>query len=366
MKILVNKNQYKKLINEISLLDVIKQADQSDILSLEIPDVTNPLNLKLTRQAMENVLKRGVSELEKYIDSPEEYIKSLAIEVIPEPKQTPQLPEEPPTPPKEEESPQIKQKIKELEQSQEYLDELTSKKGYKSVRDRNNIDLLRINIARLQRDLDKLRNLSESKKLIKKILKETIPKEDVSPNDVKAIRVVLSQMKRIPVNRVEGYEELLRLEGSTHMSSILTREMESILKLVGGSGTLYWKDVYWWVKTFLINGGYGRDFKTGEIEIPEIKIYEMEADYTEEVFEHKTSWGEIAGASSEEEAMEWYQNSMHKWEEDSEHQDSDYGEITDIDNVQVSGVGMLGFNPQWIGSEYINRFSKGFGGAGVR
>tara|TARA_R110000824_G_scaffold18563_3_gene73335 strand:+ start:4945 stop:5616 length:672 start_codon:yes stop_codon:yes gene_type:complete len=166
MKMLVNKNQYKKLINEISLLDVIKQSDESEILSLEIPDITNSLNLRLTRQAMENVLKRGLSELEKYIESPEEYIKSLAIEEIPIP------PEEPQKPQKELESPQILQKLKELETSQEYLDELTSKKGYKSRRDRDNIDLLRINIARLKRDLDKLRNISESKNLIKKILKE--------------------------------------------------------------------------------------------------------------------------------------------------------------------------------------------------
>jgi len=166
MKILVNKNQYNKIINEISLLDVIKQADKSEILSMDIPDITDSLNLRLTRQAMENVLKRGVSELEKYIDSPEDYIKSLTIDEVPEPPPPPVKPE------KELESPQILQKIKELEVSQEYLDELMSKKGYKSRRDRDNVDLLRINVARIKRDLIKLRNLSESKKLIKRILKE--------------------------------------------------------------------------------------------------------------------------------------------------------------------------------------------------
>ena len=352
MKILVNKNQYKKLINEISLLDVIKQADQSDILSLEIPDITNPLNLKLTRQAMENVLKRGVSELEKYIDSPEEYIKSLAIEVIPEPKETPQLPEEPPVPPKEVETPQIQQKIKELEQSQEYLDELTSKKGYKSVRDRNNIDLLRINIARLERDLDKLRNLSESKNLIKSILRE-----QVLPQRETSLRVIFNQMKKLPRRNVDGYRDMIHEEGSRSIGGIhsggITQLLNNIIKLVGGSidasRVASWKVVYWWIEAFLVNGGFERDFSVGDIILPEIPVYQMEADYTEEVFENRTSWGDIIGPKNEEEAVEWYEEDMHKWEEDTEHNDSEYGEVLEVEDVSVHGVEILKFKPEWIG-----------------
>ena len=358
MKILVNKSQYKKLINEISLLDVINQADESDILSLEIPDITNPLNLKLTRQAMENVLKRGVSELEKYIESPEEYIKSLAIEEIPQ--EIPQPPEEPPTPPEKLESPQIQQKIKELEQSQEYLDELTSKKGYKSVRDRNNIDLLRINIARLNRDLNKLRDISENKKTIKRILKEqAIDTKVPTDRQLQSIRIVLKQMQSLPKDSIENYKSTIHQQGSRSFGSSvqspgISRDINRILRLVGGSMqndrfTNVWKGIYWWVETFLTNGGYSRDFTKGDIILPSIPVYEMEANYTEEVFEQRTSWGDLVGAANEDEAVEWYENDMHKWEEDTEHNDSDYGDITEISDVIVSRVSFITFTPQWVG-----------------
>tara|TARA_R110002020_G_scaffold47589_1_gene135288 strand:- start:867 stop:1952 length:1086 start_codon:yes stop_codon:yes gene_type:complete len=358
MKILVNRNQYKKLINEISLLDVIKQADESDILSLEIPDTTNSLNLKLTRQAMENVLKRGVSELEKYIESPEEYIKSLTIEEIPQ--ETPQPPEEPPTPPEKVESPQIRQKIKELETSQEYLDELTSKKGYKSVRDRNNIDLLRINIARLNRDLNKLRDISESKKIIKRLLKEqAIDAKMPTDKQLQSIRIVLKQMKTLPKDVVENYQSNTHQFGSRSFGSGIespgiSKDMNGILRLVGGSMdndrfTNVWKVVYWWVEAFLSNGGYRRDFTKGDIILPSIPVYEMEAEYTEEVFEQRLSWGDLVGAANESEAMEWYEEDMHKWEEDTEHQDSDYGEVIEISDVNVAKTSFITFNPAWVG-----------------
>ena len=418
MKILVNKNQYKKLINEISLLDVIKQADESDILSLEIPDTTNSLNLKLTRQAMENVLKRGVSELEKYIESPEEYIKSLAIEEIP------QLPEEPPTPPEKLESPQIQQKIKEIGISQEYLDELTSKKGYKSRRDRDNIDLLKINIARLNRDLNKLRNISESKNLIKRILKEhswqrsdddkwnslekdlryvverlierhkdnfggdqyevmgaieqvfdgmfqkvSITEQTYDEelgrmgdklrqdkNVVGRLRVVFEQIKKLPPKAIEFYIPGIHDSGTQQgVNRSVVNGVDGILKLVGGGtetlGGGYDTTIitYWFIKTFLINGGFTRNFKEGEITLPEIAIYDCQADFIEEVFESRTSWGAVIGPQSEEEAIEWYRNNMHNWEEDTEHQDSDYGEITDIEDVEVTNTNTLKFNPEWIG-----------------
>ena len=36
------------------------------------------------------------------------------------------------------------------------------------------------------------------------------------------------------------------------------------------------------------NGGYGRDFKEGEIRLVEIPVYEMEGQYTEEQYAFKT------------------------------------------------------------------------------
>jgi|2_EtaG_2_1085320.scaffolds.fasta_scaffold05017_3 hypothetical protein len=427
MKILVNKNQYKKLINEISLLDVIKQADESDILSLEIPDTTNSLNLKLTRQAMENVLKRGVSELEKYIESPEEYIKSLAIEEIPQ--EIPQLPEEPPTPPEKLESPQIQQKIKEIGISQEYLDELTSKKGYKSRRDRDNIDLLKINIARLNRDLNKLRNISESKNLIKRILKEhswqrsdddkwnSLEKDlryvverlierhkdnfggdqyevmgaieqvfdgmfqkvsiteqrdvdnpeleetgetgGIEKNVMDRLRMVFEQIKKLPPKAIELYIPEIHDNGTQQGGNgRLIDGLNGILKLVGG-GTAIRRGgeagpsiiTYWFIKAFLVNGGFNRNFKEGEITLPVVTIYECQADFVEEVFESRTSWGNVIGPQSEEEAIEWYSGNMHNWEEDTEHQDSEYGDITGVEDVIVSSTQTLKFHPEWIGWE---------------
>ena len=418
MKILVNKNQYKKLINEISLLDVIKQADESDILSLEIPDTTNTLNLKLTRQAMENVLKRGVSELEKYIESPEEYIKSLAIEEIPQ--EIPQLPEEPPTPPEKLESPQIQQKIKEIGISQEYLDELTSKKGYKSRRDRDNIDLLKINIARLNRDLNKLRNISESKNLIKRILKEhswqrsdddkwnslekdlryvverlierhkdnfggdqyevmgaieqvfdgmfqkvSITEQRLDnkgdklrqdKNVLDRLRMVFEQIKKLPPKAIEGYIPQIHDNGTQQGANARVIDtLDGILKLFGGGTTSRRHQhhnsiiTYWFINAFLVNGGFNRNFKEGEITLPEITVYECQADFVEEVFESRTSWGNVIGPQSEEEATEWYRADMYNWEEDTEHQDSEYGDVTDIEDVIVSSTQTLKFAPEWIG-----------------
>ena len=54
------------------------------------------------------------------------------------------------------ERPAIVSKKAEIERNKRYLQELTGKKGYKSRRDRDNSDLLRINIAKLERDLQSL------------------------------------------------------------------------------------------------------------------------------------------------------------------------------------------------------------------
>ena len=62
----------------------------------------------------------------------------------------------------------------------------------------------------------------------------------------------------------------------------------------------------------MINGGYGREFKEGEIQLIELPIYEMSADYTEEVFEFRTGWGSIVGAIDEEEAIDYFEGDIGK------------------------------------------------------
>ena len=54
------------------------------------------------------------------------------------------------------ERPAIVSKKAEIERNKRYLKELTNKKGYKSRRDRDNADLLKINVAKLERDLQSL------------------------------------------------------------------------------------------------------------------------------------------------------------------------------------------------------------------
>ena len=56
------------------------------------------------------------------------------------------------------ERPSIIAKKEEIERSKRYIKELSAKKGYKSKRDRDNIDLLNINVAKLERDLQTLYN----------------------------------------------------------------------------------------------------------------------------------------------------------------------------------------------------------------
>ena len=106
---------------------------------------------------------------------------------------------------------------------------------------------------------------------------------------------------------------------------------------------------YWFATTFMKNGGYGRDFKEGEIQLIEVPVFEMEAQYTEEQYAYKTGWGDIVGVSGEEEAINRFENDIDHYIEDSEEDDRDYGDSYDVSNVTISNVNFIKFNPEWVG-----------------
>ena len=58
------------------------------------------------------------------------------------------------------------------------------------------------------------------------------------------------------------------------------------------------------------NGGYGRDFKEGEIQLIEVPGFQLEGQYTEQQYAYITGWGEVVGVSGEEEAINRFKNDI--------------------------------------------------------
>jgi len=185
------------------------------------------------------------------------------------------------------------------------------------------------------------------KKLIKKILRE-----QVENDSMRRIRIVLNSMKSH-----KGWEEFLQQVKSYKKDPPgmweLRESLFSILKLVGGSQDNVQSDrfekTYWFATVFMGNGGYDRNFKEGEIKLIELPTYDMEANYTEEVYEFRTGWGTIVGVDTDEEAIELFQNNPEDYIEDSETGDSDYGDIYDVEDVIIQNTGIIKFLPHWVG-----------------
>ena len=171
-------------------------------------------------------------------------------------------------------------------------------------------------------------------------------------NAMRRLIIVLNQMKKY-----KGWDKYLedikevKKEPSGHWD--MKQTINSILKLVGGEESTRdsssFDKAYWFSSTFMKNGGYGRDFKEGEIELAKLPEYEMEGDYTEEVFEYRTGWGNIVGVEDEGEAIELFTNEIEEYVEDSDSQDSNYGELYDVENVVVQNIRWIKFLPNWVG-----------------
>ena len=183
------------------------------------------------------------------------------------------------------------------------------------------------------------------KNLIKKILRE-----DVSDNAIRRLRIVFSQMKTI--KEIDEYITAINKEKKQPYGFTgITEALRGILKLVGRREERYdTGDLsYWFAKAFLLNGGYGRDFKEGEIQLIELPVYGLECNYTEEAFEYRTGWGDVIGVTSEEEAIDIFGNDAENYIEDSESDDSDYGDIYNVEDVVVQETRWVKFNPEWVG-----------------
>ena len=184
------------------------------------------------------------------------------------------------------------------------------------------------------------------KDTIKKILRE-----QASDDATRRLRIVFGQMKTI--KGIDEYIDAINKEKKQpYAFEGLTSAIRGLLKLVGRTETHYSAaddTSYWFAKAFLLNGGYGRDFKEGEIQLVELPLYEMECNYTEEAFEYRTGWGGLIGVHSEEEAMDVFANDAEKYIEDSETNDTDYGDVYDVEEVVVQNKSWIKFRPSWVG-----------------
>jgi len=161
MKLLITESQRQRLLNEEPFLaDILKKAI---VRAIESPEVQ-----KIIKKGMENVIERGAGEVKKFTENPKAYIESLKATLKPtvtlEPEENVYVSGEYEDEEVEVEDIKVKErpaiiaKKEEIERSKRYIKELSAKKGYKSKRDRDNIDLLNINVAKLERDLQTLYN----------------------------------------------------------------------------------------------------------------------------------------------------------------------------------------------------------------
>ena len=188
--------------------------------------------------------------------------------------------------------------------------------------------------------------VNNMKDLIKKILRE-----QVSDDATRRLRIVFGQMKTI--KEIDEYIDAINSEKKQPYGFEGVRtSIHGILKLVGRTEISYGDSgdmSYWFAKAFLLNGGYGRDFKEGEIQLVELPLYEMECNYTEEAFEYRTGWGNLIGVNSEEEAKDIFGNNAEDYIDDSDTTDTDYGDIYDVQDVEVQGKSWIKFRPAWVG-----------------
>jgi len=200
------------------------------------------------------------------------------------------------------------------------------------------------------------------KKLIRRILREQADEvqgkegnESLKYYPLKRLSIALNAMKDIPNLNIylDDINELKKEPGNSHT---IRKRLGEILKLLGfskghnmGYGDMVnFEAAYWFTKAFLSNGGYERNFGVGEIELPEITIYEMESEYIEEVHESRTGWGDIVGVGSADEAREYWDGDIDNYITDSEAHDSDWMGVLDVESTDVSEK-IIRFNPSWVG-----------------
>ena len=184
----------------------------------------------------------------------------------------------------------------------------------------------------------------------------SIRNKDVSYNDEfkKRLSVFLNQMKS--TRGLDTWTSLLKKGNpNTHHNPNavdMSKEVSSLFKLFGygtermSVGTA---EVSLAIKTFLENGGYESNFPSENLIISEIVLYNVEGRLSQEMIEYRTSWGVVYGAQNEEEAIQAYTENPDIWEEDSDHDDSDYGDIVDVEDVQIYEKEIINWDPKMLG-----------------
>jgi hypothetical protein len=189
-------------------------------------------------------------------------------------------------------------------------------------------------------------------KLIK--ILESVLVEDLTDNELasegndqkldKYLRLIFKQMKK-----VSGLDELMAhlQTQSEHFyryndtqQQELKGKVELISKIPKFLGAKDGADRYIasaLVYTFLNNGGYDRDFSKDELDLTPLVTYDLDGKTTRETTTFETGWGEVF-ANSEEEAIEKFQMNPENWVSDSEHDDTDYGDYLDVNNVTVTNT----------------------------
>jgi len=160
----------------------------------------------------------------------------------------------------------------------------------------------------------------------------------------KVLRLIFKQMKKI-----SGIEEIMTYNQnhSEHFYSYVNHNdmdikgkvdlISKIPKFFGAKDGGNRHIVAALIYTFINNGGYGRDFSEGELDLKPLVTYDVDANTERETTSYETSWGEVF-ANSEEEAIEKFQMNPENWVSDSEHDSTDYGDYLEVSNTTVTNT----------------------------
>lgn len=179
------------------------------------------------------------------------------------------------------------------------------------------------------------------------------------PEFDKRVRSMLNQMKNIP--GLDSWSEMVKEHGVGNNfynkdSFVTAKSVYRLMSLFGGElPKNYARNVgtnpftYLMVETFMNNGGYGRDFRVGDLNLSPITIYDVSALVEQKMVETRHSYGTIIGAKSKEEAIRMYVSNPGAWEEDSEHHDTDYGDIINSYNGEIDTELTIEITPEMVG-----------------
>ena len=189
-------------------------------------------------------------------------------------------------------------------------------------------------------------------KLIK--ILESVLVEDLTDNELasegndqkldKYLRLIFKQMKKISgldeiMEHLNKQSEHFYTYGDPYQQGLKNKVefISKIPKFLGAKDGADRHIVASLIYTFLNNGGYDRNFSEGELDLKPLVTYDLDASTSRETTTFETGWGEVF-ANSEEEAIEKFQMNPENWISDSEHDDTDYGDYLEVNDVTVTNT----------------------------